>query len=344
MLRSLLELNDGEGPIGGKTPAEIAASVALTAAAVSTNTAGAIVKRDGSGNFAAGTITAALAGNATSATTSVDGAAAKVQTDAATTSPTASTIVRRSAAGYIKDRADSSEIMMPGYRKLIAELGYTDIDGLWRMQELSGGLVSRSKAADPTLSVLNTPTYGRMSNGFQGIYLDTDGDVFGFQQDVLDFGTGSVHLAVAFERVSDTGAIQSLIGRYAATRYLQLQIGSSDTAQAIISDGTRSTSNTLSATTLAVGGIYLAQLHLRKDDGTLTTRLSRWGTGLVSAEVSTDVLLYTTLSGGTTPGFSIGAGANWGTGVNFLGAFVRRGTECNVAGRMAAAAALLGFE
>jgi hypothetical protein len=40
---------------------------ALIDAATNANTASAIVKRDGSGNFAAGTITAALSGNATTA-------------------------------------------------------------------------------------------------------------------------------------------------------------------------------------------------------------------------------------------------------------------------------------
>lgn len=39
-----------------------------TSAATASNTAGAIVKRDGSGNFSAGTVTAALSGNATTAT------------------------------------------------------------------------------------------------------------------------------------------------------------------------------------------------------------------------------------------------------------------------------------
>ena len=68
-------------------------SVARTFAvdAVSTNTASKVVARDASGNFAAGTITAALSGNATTATTSTNiagGAANQIpyQSGAATTS------------------------------------------------------------------------------------------------------------------------------------------------------------------------------------------------------------------------------------------------------------------
>lgn len=50
--------------VGGKTAAEVAQSVTDTQAATSSNTPNTIVKRDGSGNFAAGTITANLTGSA----------------------------------------------------------------------------------------------------------------------------------------------------------------------------------------------------------------------------------------------------------------------------------------
>jgi hypothetical protein len=54
--------------VGGKTAASIATSVNDTQAATSSNTPSTIVKRDGSGNFSAGTITASLNGNATNVT------------------------------------------------------------------------------------------------------------------------------------------------------------------------------------------------------------------------------------------------------------------------------------
>ena len=50
-----------------------ASTFTVTSNATSANTAGAIVARDGSGNFSAGTITAALSGNATTATTLATG-------------------------------------------------------------------------------------------------------------------------------------------------------------------------------------------------------------------------------------------------------------------------------
>jgi hypothetical protein len=54
--------------VGGSTALNIHSAELLANAATNLNTASAIVKRDGSGNFTAGTITAALNGNATTAT------------------------------------------------------------------------------------------------------------------------------------------------------------------------------------------------------------------------------------------------------------------------------------
>jgi len=58
--------------VGGKTSTEVAQSVADTQDATSSNVVSTIVKRDASGNFSAGTITAALSGNATTATTATN--------------------------------------------------------------------------------------------------------------------------------------------------------------------------------------------------------------------------------------------------------------------------------
>lgn len=113
--------------VGGQTAANVAAATLLANAATNLNTASTIVRRDGSGNFAAGTITAALSGNATTATTATNWtgllsgdvtgtqaatvvatvggqtaanvASATVLANAATNLNTASTIVRRDGSG-----------------------------------------------------------------------------------------------------------------------------------------------------------------------------------------------------------------------------------------------------
>jgi len=95
-------------------------SGAVTAAvdATSANTASKVVARDASGNFSAGTITASLSGNATTATTAsatsatltrgsyltgsnFNGSAATTWAVDATTTATASKVVARDASGYV---------------------------------------------------------------------------------------------------------------------------------------------------------------------------------------------------------------------------------------------------
>jgi hypothetical protein len=59
--------------VGGQTAAAVAGATTTLGAATDFNTANTLVKRDASGNFAAGTITAALNGNATSITGNISG-------------------------------------------------------------------------------------------------------------------------------------------------------------------------------------------------------------------------------------------------------------------------------
>jgi hypothetical protein len=109
------------GSVGGQTAAAIAAGAALANAATDTDAAGAVVRRDASGNFSAGTITANLAGNSAGFTgplagdvtgsqsaTSVSAvggqsaaaiAAGAALANAATAANTAGTVARRDGAG-----------------------------------------------------------------------------------------------------------------------------------------------------------------------------------------------------------------------------------------------------
>ena len=67
--------------VGGVTASNVAAGATLANAATDANTVSTLVKRDASGNFTAGTITAALTGNATTSS-STTGNAATVTTNA----------------------------------------------------------------------------------------------------------------------------------------------------------------------------------------------------------------------------------------------------------------------
>ena len=104
-------LSAGTHLAGG--PFDGSADVTLTTDAVSTNTPGTLVARDASGNFSAGTITAALSGNASTATQvghsltagthlaggPFDGSANVTLSTDATNANTASTIMARGALG-----------------------------------------------------------------------------------------------------------------------------------------------------------------------------------------------------------------------------------------------------
>jgi hypothetical protein len=124
--------------VGGSSAANVHSAELLANGATSANTANAIVRRDGSGNFAAGTITASLngaasgfsgslAGNVTgtqgaTVVSSVGGSSAanvhsaELLANGATSGNTANAIVRRDAAGDMAARRVSAEggFLQPG--------------------------------------------------------------------------------------------------------------------------------------------------------------------------------------------------------------------------------------
>jgi hypothetical protein len=72
--------------VGGESAVNVAGSAAAANNATNSNTANTIIKRDASGNFSAGTITASLDGNATTATTATTASTATTANTATTAS------------------------------------------------------------------------------------------------------------------------------------------------------------------------------------------------------------------------------------------------------------------
>ena len=90
------------GAVGGVSAVGVASGANAANSAASANTAGALVKRDGSGNFSAGTITASLAGNATTATTAATANSATTATSATTfTAPLSGDVVGTQGATLV---------------------------------------------------------------------------------------------------------------------------------------------------------------------------------------------------------------------------------------------------
>lgn len=89
--------------VGGSSATNIHSAELAANAATSANTPSTIVARDGSGNFSAGTITAALSGNATTATTSTNfsgSLSGDVTGTQTTTSISATTVTGKLLTGY----------------------------------------------------------------------------------------------------------------------------------------------------------------------------------------------------------------------------------------------------
>lgn len=136
--------------VGGQTAANVAAATILANAGTSANTPSTLVKRDGSGNFSAGTITANLLGTATSAgsfsgsllgdvtgtqsatvvslvggQTAADVASATVVVGAATENNTAGTLVKRSgiSGNFAAGAITATNLISPTLQGSTAALG-----------------------------------------------------------------------------------------------------------------------------------------------------------------------------------------------------------------------------
>lgn len=96
-----------------------AATFTVTSNATSANTASTIVARDASGNFTAGTITAALSGNATSATTATNSTNVAVTNDTTTSSYVYPTWVGTSSGNQAIKTTDSRFKFKPSTGELV---------------------------------------------------------------------------------------------------------------------------------------------------------------------------------------------------------------------------------
>ncbi len=177
--------------VGGEPAADVAAATVTVENATSSNTANTLVERDGSGNFSAGTITAALSGNAATATfattagssTNFTGtlsgdvtgtqsatvvalvggepaanvAAATVTVENATSANTPNTLIERDSTGsFIAGTGTFSTVISDQY---LGDLG---------------------SAAAPTFTFSTEPTTGIYSSASNELAISTDGINRGF--------------------------------------------------------------------------------------------------------------------------------------------------------------------
>ncbi len=230
--------------VGGQSAVNVASGSVLANAATNLNTASTIVKRDASGNFTAGTITATLIGNATSTTnfsgslvgdvTGTQGAtvvslvggqsatnvaAATVLANAATNLNTASTIVKRDASGNFT--AGTITANLTG-----TVTGSSSLNVLKAGDTMTGVLIlPAGTAAAPTIKFTGSTNTGLSAATANTLSLDTNG------VERLSISTALIKLQLptcdqALQSFTVTAGGQSVAAN-ATTSVLLLQAGSS---------------------------------------------------------------------------------------------------------------------
>jgi hypothetical protein len=291
-------------------------TVTVTSNATATNTAGTIVSRDGSGNFAAGTVTASLAGNAdtaTAATTAVNfsgslagevtGTQGATAVSNAVSASTANAIVRRNGSGSFSagtvtlsgalalpsTTAASAGVITVGGNRFLHTFGTnnTFVGNLAGNTNLTGNSITGFGA-----SALSANTSGNFNSAFGYNALlssTTGGSNSAFGSGTLVVNTTGIYNSAFGANVLllNTGSQNSAVGGLA----LQLMTaGGSNSALGYSALGSLATGSS----NIAIGslaGLALTSgdnnIYIGSNDGTATeSNTLRIGTGLTATFVS----------------------------------------------------------
>jgi hypothetical protein len=212
--------------IGGSSAANVAAGAGLANAATNANTTGTLVKRDGSGNFTAGTITAMLNGNATTATTASTANTA-MTANSATTATTAGSAANFTGAlaGDITGTQGATSIAaatvtgktLTGFSSSTGSVTASDTI-LSAINKLDGNLALKAPLASPTFT-------GTVSGTFSG----NGSTLTSLNATNLSSGTipdGRLSANVAMRNAANSfSATQTLAAGTATVAPLKLQTG-----------------------------------------------------------------------------------------------------------------------
>jgi hypothetical protein len=157
--------------VGGSTAAAVATGTVLANAATNLNTLSTIVRRDGAGNFTAGTITAALNGNATTAS-ACSGNSATATT--CTTIPTLSGQVSNVGNAITLTNAGVTSQLITGYVSGAGVVAATD-SILQAINKLNANDATNANLTGEVTSVGNATTMvtasvtGKLLTGYTGV-------------------------------------------------------------------------------------------------------------------------------------------------------------------------------
>lgn len=226
---------------------------ATTAASV--NTASAIVARNGSGNFSAGTITAALMGNATTATSLAGGTAGAIpyQIGAGTTQ-------------FIAAATSAGQLLVSGANGTAAPTWGSGIGGV-----SSGGTGIYSYAGGDIIYANGANSLTKLAIGPAGSVLTSSGTipVYLTTLPVASGGTGAATLT-GYVKGTGTTAMTASATVPVADIFGTLPVASGGTNQISTARGQISKMTTFTAITVASTGTY----YPATNDGTLDTTTS----------------------------------------------------------------------
>jgi hypothetical protein len=179
------------GAIGGVSAANVASGANLANAATAANTANAIVRRDGNGNFTAGTVTAVLNGNATTAGTATNFTGLLVGDVTGTQATTLVGAVGGVSASNLANGANLANQATPA--NTANAIVRRDADGNFNVGVVTGSLVG------------NAATAGSATN-FTGML---SGDVTGTQSATVVSNAAITSQKIALGAVGNTHLVNS---------------------------------------------------------------------------------------------------------------------------------------
>lgn len=203
--------------VGGQTAGNVAAGAVLANAATALNTASAIVKRDGSNNFAAGTITANLTGNVTGALTGNATTASDGLTSASGTAPLVLNLAAKALTGSVNDAAGGSKgiIQLAGdLNGTAASPGVATVGGQTAANVAAGAVLANAATASSTINtIVKRDGSGNFSAGTISANLTGTASVATALAATLGIaggGTGQTTAAAAYNALAPTTTMGDL--------------------------------------------------------------------------------------------------------------------------------------
>jgi phage-related tail fiber protein len=275
-----LSITNGDG-VGG--------NIAISSNAVSANTASSIVYRDASGNFAAGTVTASLSGNASTATALATGRTFSLTGDVSGTSAAFNGTANATIAvtlPNINSNTGTFAAVTVNTKGQVTSAAPLNVEG-----DVSG-ISSGSNLVLNLTNAGNAGTYGSASN-VPIVTTDAKGRVIGATTTpiVVSWSTGVTNKPTTLAGYGITdGVSSSNIGTMASQNASNVNItGGSVMATSITTMGL--TRNSVDVTLTAVGNSITSALGLTKDINQITAGAAGTGVRLPNSIGSTIIII-----------------------------------------------------